>query len=200
MIIIITMDYYLPHHDQPLLFPGKWRSEVVASKMMVSFNRRWRACCVLQKNKSPKSLQFRFKHQITDQEGRLVCLTPGAPDFRCHIGRDLAHSWFFLVSIRDDDTSEDAVGQEPSKCAIEKSGSGSVIGPAVRCYVSTKKYQDIPSDQSSSQSTYLLSSWSLWTHAHPCHDPVGLKRAPSVELMVVVKEIHDNQQLPLPQC
>ena len=33
-----------------------------------------------------------------------------------------------------------------------------------------------------------------------CHDPVGLKRAPSVELMVVVKEIHDNQQLPLPQC
>ena len=25
---------------RPLLFPGKWRSEVVASKMMVSFNRR----------------------------------------------------------------------------------------------------------------------------------------------------------------
>ena len=152
------------------------------------------------KKKSPKSLQFKFKHQITDQEGRLVCVTPEAPDFRCHIGRDLAHSWFFLVSIRDDDTSEDAVGQEPSKCAIEKSGSGSVIGPAVRCYVSTKKYQDIPSDQSSSQSTYLLSSWSLWTHAHHCHDSAGLKRAPSVELMVVVKEIHDNQQLPLPQC
>ena len=129
---------------RPLLFPGKWRSEVVASKVMVSFNRRWRACCGLQKKQSPKLLQFKFKHQITDQEGRLVCLTPEAPDFRCHIGRDLAHSWFLLVNIRDDDTTEDAVGQEPSKCAIEKSGSGSVIGPSVRCYVSTKNTKIFP--------------------------------------------------------
>ena len=153
------------------------------------------------KKKSPKSLQFKFKHQITDQEGRLVCLTPGAPDFRCHIGRDLAHSWFFLVSIRDDDTSEDAVGQEPSKCAIEKSGSGSVIAPTVRCYVSTKNTKIFPLTKVAA-SQHICYHYDLYElmPTIACHDPVGLKRAPSVELMVVVKEIHDNQQLPLPQC
>ena len=56
----------------------------------------------------------------------------------------LATLLILLHSIRDDDTTEGAVGQEPSKCAIEKSGSGSVIAPAIRCYVSTKNTKIFP--------------------------------------------------------